>query len=357
MLRSKEVPMNALLQRLVSPIKKRRWFAGRYRLLRRLGVGGMAEVWLAQRDDGRAVAIKRILHHLDDDSSVRLCFRDEARLGKLLQHRNLVHQLDHGYVGELPFIVFEYIDGMSLRQLAEVAHGGGTTLPLGLCLRLIAETAEALDHAHKATDDEGKPLNLVHRDISPDNILIDEHGRANLADFGVARADCNQRITANGSLCGKLAYMGPQQASAERVDHRADQFSLAVVLFELLACRRLLADTTPARTLGRILYTDLPSITEVTEGLPSRITALIDRALDRHPQARFSDCAAFATALRQAAADFETCEDESYDALLAYLTGLGGQPKPLPLATRTTRRTRARRWVPVGDHTELGFVA
>ena len=349
--------MNALLQRLVSPLQKQRWFAGRYRLKRRLGSGGMAEVWLAERDDGRAVAIKRILHHLDDDASVRLCFRDEARIGRLLRHRHLVRQLDYGYVGEAPYIVFEYIDGMSLRQLAELAHGAGTTLPLGLCLRLIAETAEALDRAHKTTDEEGKPLNLVHRDISPDNILIDDHGMANLADFGVARADCNQRITANGSLCGKLAYMGPQQASAEHVDHRADQFSLAVVLFELLACRRLLADTTPARTLGRILYTDLPSITEVTEGLPTAVTDLIDRALDRNPQARFSDCGAFAEALRQAATEFETCEDESYDALLAYLRGLGGESKPLPLAARATRRTRARRWVPVGDHTELGFVA
>ena len=349
--------MNALFQRLVAPITKRKWFAGRYRLKRRLGAGGMAEVWLAERDDGRAVAIKRILSHLDDDASIRLCFRDEARLGSLLNHPHLVRQLEYGYVDQTPFIVLDYIDGLSLRQLAEKAYGAGTTLPLGLCLRLAAEVAEALHHAHQATDAEGNPLNLIHRDISPDNILINEHGQAHLGDFGVAQADCNQRITANGSLCGKLAYMGPQQASAERIDHRADQFSLAVVLFELLACRRLLADTTPARTLGRVLYTDLPSITEVTVGLPKPVATIIDKALSRKPEDRYEDCGQLAADLRLVGRRFDACEDESYEALLAHLHTLDGQSEPLPLATRVKRRVRVRRWVPVADHTELGFVA
>ena len=349
--------MNALFQRLIAPITKRKWFAGRYRMKRRLGTGGMAEVWLAERDDGRAVAIKRILPHLDDDASIRLCFRDEARLGSLLNHPRLVRQLEHGYVDQTPFIVLDYVDGLSLRQLAEKAYGAGTTLPLGLCLRLVAEVAEALHHAHQATDAEGNPLNLVHRDISPDNILLNEHGQAHLGDFGVARADCNQRITANGSLCGKLAYMGPQQASAERIDHRADQFSLAVVLFELLACRRLLADTTPARTLGRILYTDLPSITEVTMGLPKTVVKIIDKALSRNPDDRYENCGQLAADLRLVGRHFDACEDESYEALLAHLRSLDGQPEPLPLATRVKRRVRVRRWVPVADHTELGFVA
>ena len=349
--------MNALFQRLIAPITKRKWFAGRYRLKRRLGVGGMAEVWLAERDDGRAVAIKRILSHLDDDASIRLCFRDEARLGSLLNHPRLVRQLEHGYVDQTPFIVLDYIDGLSLRQLAEKAYGAGTTLPLGLCLRLAAEVAEALHHAHQATDAAGNPLNLVHRDISPDNILLNEHGQAHLGDFGVARADCNQRITANGGLCGKLAYMGPQQASAERIDHRADQFSLAVVLFELLACRRLLADTTPARTLGRVLYTDLPSIDEVTVGLPKSVARIIDKALSRNPEDRYEDCGQLATDLRLVGRHFDACEDESYEAFLAHLNTLDGQSEPLPLAARVKRRVRVRRWVPVVDHTELGFVA
>jgi serine/threonine protein kinase len=349
--------MNVLLQRLVAPLTTRRWFAGRYRLKRRLGAGGMAEVWLAERDDGRPVAIKRILPHLDDDPSVRLCFRDEARIGRLLSHQNLVRQLDHGYVGDAPFIVFEFVDGMSLRQLAELAHGAGTTLPLGLCLRLAGEIAGALHRAHSATDVQGNPLNLVHRDVSPDNVLIDASGTAKLIDFGVARADCNQRITANGTLCGKLAYMGPQQASAEQIDHRADQFSLAVVLFELLACRRLLADTTPARTLGRILYSELPSIAEVTTGLPPSVIALIDQALHRDPKQRFVDCAEFERALKLEAKRFEACAGEGFEALLAHFNGRGGDSKPLPLAARVKRPTRSRRWVPMGDHTELGFVA
>ena len=348
--------MNALFQRLIASVSKRKWFAGRYRMKRRLGSGGMAEVWLAERDDGKLVAIKRILSHLSDDPSVRLCFGDEARLGRLLRHRGLVRQLDHGYVDEAPYIVLDYIDGLSLRQLAERAHGAGTTLPLGLCLRLAAEVAEALHYAHRAKDVQGRPLHLVHRDISPDNILLDEHGRAHLGDFGVAKADCNQRITANGSLCGKLAYMAPQQASAERVDHRADQFSLAVVLFELLACRRLLADTTPARTLGRVLYTELPSITEVTIGLPSPLVDVLDQALSRDPDARYEHCGAFAEALRAIGRRFDPCEDESYEAFLAYLSAQGGEPEPLPLAARLRRRVRVRRWVPLGDHTELGFV-
>ena len=121
--------MNALFQRLIASVSKRKWFAGRYRMKRRLGSGGMAEVWLAERDDGKLVAIKRILSHLSDDPSVRLCFGDEARLGRLLRHRGLVRQLDHGYVDEAPYIVLDYIDGLSLRELAERVHGAGTTLP------------------------------------------------------------------------------------------------------------------------------------------------------------------------------------------------------------------------------------
>ena len=122
--------MNALFQRLIASVSKRKWFAGRYRMKRRLGSGGMAEVWLAERDDGKLVAIW-ILSHLSDDPSVRLCLV-MRRLWPASRHRGLVRQLDHGYVDEAPYIVLDYIDGLSLRQLAERAPRGGTTLPLGL---------------------------------------------------------------------------------------------------------------------------------------------------------------------------------------------------------------------------------
>jgi serine/threonine-protein kinase len=349
--------MNTLLSRLVKPFTQRRWFAGRYRLLRRLGAGGMAEVWLAQRDDGRAVAVKRILPHLTDNASVRLCFRDEARLGKQLRHRHLVRQLDHGYVGQDPFMVFEFIDGVSLRQLNELANGAGRGLPVGLCLRIAAEVAEALDAAHKTCAPDGSTLNLVHRDVSPDNILIDASGSAHLADFGVARADCNQRITANGSLCGKLAYMAPQQASAEVIDHRADQFSLGVVLFELFARRRLLADRTPAKTLGRILYADLPSITEVTKGLPSEVAMIIDRALARRPEERFADCAELAVALRDALCRFEACGGEVYDGYIGSLRSPGLRAAPLPLAAVVAGRSSVGRWAALTERTEVAVAA
>jgi serine/threonine protein kinase len=151
--------------------------------------------------------------------------------------------------------------------------------------------------------------------------------------------------------------MGPQQASAELIDHRADQFSLAVVLYELVARRRLLADCTPARTLGRILYTDLPSVQDVTQGLPADVAATIDRALSRNPEDRYENCAAFAAALRDALVRYESCEDESYEALLGHLTTRCVEPEALPLAARVSGPARARRWVVMGDHTELAFAA
>ncbi|ATB27229.1 serine/threonine-protein kinase [Melittangium boletus] len=222
---------------------------GKYFLHERLGVGGMAEVFRAtySPEGGfeKVVAIKRILPAYAEDEDFVTLFRREAELGSLLNHPNIVQVLDVGRFGDTYFMAMEHIEGVSLRELLK-SHG---SLPPAVVAYLGAELGEALDYVHRRTSNEGLPLNLVHRDVNPPNILLSRIGEVKLGDFGVARAAIHVRLTQADRVRGKLGYLAPEQARGHAFDGRADLFALGLTLHEALTGRRVFQEEDVSNTV------------------------------------------------------------------------------------------------------------
>ena len=215
---------------------------GQYELLEQIAVGGMAEVFkgrvVAAEGFEKHVAIKRILPDLAEDERFVKMLLTEARIHSALSHRNIVqiHDLGISEQGEY-FIVLEYVEGYDLRIITEQIHGAGEIIPEALSLHIAAEIAQGLHFAHELRGPDGQPLGLIHRDVTPSNILISFAGEVKLSDFGLAKRRHDRSVV--GSLKGNLAYMSPEQAMQAELDRRTDIFSLGAVLFELITGRRL----------------------------------------------------------------------------------------------------------------------
>ncbi len=211
---------------------------GRYHLERRIGTGGMAEVFLAwQVGPGgfeRKVAIKRPLPHVNEEPNAVAAFLDEARLAAHLQHPHIAQVYDVGESSGAYFIVMEYVDGPSLRQVIRRSRERGTRMPLDVAAAILSSVLSALGHAHSQCDERGRPLRLVHRDITPRNILLNRRGEVKLVDFGIARAQFQLHVTRTGTVKGTLPYMSAEQATGVDIDQRSDLYSAAVVFYELL---------------------------------------------------------------------------------------------------------------------------
>jgi serine/threonine protein kinase len=322
--------------------------AARYHLLRKLASGGMAEVWLAEQkgpgDFARRLVIKTIHPHLAEDHSLVTAFADEARLAGLLHHPHIVRVEDFGEENGRPYLVMEYLEGHNLKQLATLANGLDTKLPERLVLQLGIQVAEALGYAHQLRDEHGDHLAVVHRDVSPQNIMLTPNGSSKLVDFGIARATSNQGQTRTGTLKGKLAYLSPEQASGKKeLDHRADQFSLGVVLWELLVGSRLFASDSDVGTLQRVAFGDIPSLALYGRRFPRPLIQAIDRSLKRDRDQRFPDCRAFAEALRICLSELGgNFSPSDYHAWLARIAGGLSVPKPLPiLSEEAVQRTES----------------
>jgi serine/threonine-protein kinase len=244
---------------------------GSYELKECIGFGGMGEVFLTSKP---GVVVKRLLPHLAADPEFVSLFLEEARVAARLHHPNIVEIHELGEADGAWFLAMEHVDGPDLRRLGRVG-------PEQAC-RIAEQVAAGLDHAHKARDAQGRLLRVVHRDVSPHNILVAKDGTAKLIDFGVARA-------VGG---GKPAYLSPEQADGGDGDARSDQFALGVVLWELLMGRRLFDAGDEVATLQRVTKCEVPP--------PLRLAGPVMRALSKDPKRRFRDCAAFAEALRSA---------------------------------------------------------
>ena len=211
---------------------------GRYQLLEKIGAGGMAEVFKARMkgEQGfeKIVAIKRIVPHMATNAEFVTMFVDEAKLAAQLNHNNITHIYDLGKVDAWIYIAMEYVEGKDLRTLLKLGKERGFPLPAELALFIAAKIANALDYAHRRPAADGSELNLVHRDVSPQNILISDEGDIKLCDFGIAKAASKVSTTMSGALKGKLQYMSPEQAWGKRLDRRSDIFSLGSVLYEML---------------------------------------------------------------------------------------------------------------------------
>lgn len=261
---------------------------GRYRIERRLGVGGMAEVYLAwQLGPGgfeRKVALKRLLPNLAEEPDLVAMFLDEARVSAQLKHRHIAQIYEVGKEGGQHFIAMEYVDGPSLRQLMRAAEARGEQLPASVAVAIGAATLEALAHAHQAEDARGRPLGVVHRDVTPSNVQLTRAGEIKLLDFGIARASTQLHVTRTGVAKGTLPYMSAEQVLAEPLDQRADVYSLSAVLYELLSGAHAFPDG-PARARP-------PALSERRADIPPALAEAIAAGMAYEARDRPADASA-----------------------------------------------------------------
>lgn len=276
---------------------------GPYELIERLATGGMAEVYLAKRAGPhgfqKIFALKRILPQLAQDADFVAMFVDEARMCARLCHPNIVQVFDFGeHDGEL-YMAMEYVDGTTGARLIRAAASRGEELPLEVSLHLTLSVLRGLEYAHAARDDRGKPLRLVHRDVSPGNVLIDRSGAVKLTDFGIARATEFERRTDAGQLKGKLGYMSPEQVVGKELDARSDLFTLGIVLAEMVTLRPLFSGGRELDVLLRIRDADVSPLDRGGVHLPDDLRAVLYRALAKDPALRYPSATAFAEAIEE----------------------------------------------------------
>jgi serine/threonine protein kinase len=228
-------------------------------------------------------------------------FLDEARLAARIHHPNVVPILEIGTSAERYYLVMEYIEGDTAAHLFSCAAQDGKDMPARVAIRIALDALAGLHAAHELKDDDGSPLEIVHRDVSPHNILVGVDGVSRITDFGIARAASRLATTRSGQLKGKIAYMAPEQARSERVDRRADVFSLGICLWEMLTMRRLFKADDDGETLSRLLYEPIPTILSAAPKTAPEVDGVCMRALRRDPDERFASAAEFLDALENAA--------------------------------------------------------
>jgi serine/threonine protein kinase len=266
---------------------------GKFQLLKKIATGGMAEIHIAKQRgmEGfeKIVVIKVILPHLATNQDLVNMFLDEARIAARLTHSNIVQIYDLGRAGGTFFIAMEYVQGENLRTIAKSARKQGNPLPLEHTVKIISQACEGLHYAHNKADTNGVPLHIVHRDISPQNILVSFEGVVKLVDFGIAKAATQYAETKAGILKGKYSYMSPEQCKGKHIDHRSDIFSLGIVLWELATGVRLYKKSSELMILKEITEGKVTPPREINQKVPAELEAIILKALEKHPDNRFQD--------------------------------------------------------------------
>ena len=264
---------------------------GRYRLVKSLGAGGMAEVFLAKLEgvEGfeRKLAIKRILpHHSKNEGFVEM-FKDEARLVSRLSHPNIVQTFEFGKVGDCYYLSMEYVEGVSLADIMTYHKRRKTRVPVPALVEIGIQICRGINYAHRETDDNGEPLGIIHRDLTPHNILVSRKGIVKITDFGIAKASMNTHLTQAGMIKGKVPYMSPEQAMGLKLTHVSDIFSVGIVLYEMCCLERLFHGDNDFVTLQRVQEAVIPSIKEKRPDIPDRLETAILKALARDRTQRY----------------------------------------------------------------------
>jgi serine/threonine protein kinase len=264
--------------------------AKRYVRVCDLAEGGIGSVAIAlRRENGvrRLYAVKHLQAHHRDDPDVRTMFLDEARIARLVDHPNVVNVLDVGHDDEGPYLVMAYVDGVDLGRIAARANERGERLPVQACVRIAMEVAVGLHAAHELRDHDGTVLELVHRDLTPQNVLVSYDGKVRITDFGIAKALGRSTRTATGVLKGKIGYMAPEQLRFEDPDRRSDLFALGVILYEILTGVRLYEKSGGSSPGRRILDEPAPDVRalrpEVSAGVASILSSLLSKARAARP--------------------------------------------------------------------------
>jgi serine/threonine-protein kinase len=274
---------------------------GRYRSLGRIGRGGMAEVFLAvgcgPAGFNKLVVLKRLRDTVASDEAFREMFLDEARLAARLNHPNVVQTYEVFEDSGSFFITMEHLEGQPLGRIERECAKRGTRLKPAICARIVSDALCGLHHAHDARDYDGAPLHIVHRDVSPQNIFVTYDGQVKVVDFGIAKAELSSTKTQAGFFKGKAAYMAPEQLEGGAIDRRVDIFTAGIVLWEMLAGKRLMAAESTARTLVRLLKEPIPRVTELVDGIDPELDRIVARALQRDPEARYQTAGEMRNAL------------------------------------------------------------
>jgi serine/threonine protein kinase len=276
---------------------------GKYQLLKRLAMGGMAQIYLARRKGAEAseelVVVKRILPHLAENVEFIRMFLDEAKIAARLAHPNIVTIHDLGAQDDSFFLAMEYIHGEDVRRMWKRAAAQGLEIPVPLACRVVIDACAGLDYAHKKTDLNGKPLGIVHRDVSPQNILVSFDGVVKVVDFGIAKAADQATVTRSGVLKGKYSYMSPEQAAGKRVDCRSDVFALGVVLYELITGTRLFKRSSDMQTLAAVAECQVTPPSQVNARVPADLDPIVMKALAKEPDARYAEAVQLQVAIEQ----------------------------------------------------------
>ncbi|MEB2313507.1 MAG: protein kinase [Sorangiineae bacterium] len=289
-------PLGALEPRII----------GRYALYGELAAGGMATVHFGRlvgaAGFSRTVAIKRLHPQFARDPEFVEMFLDEARIAARIQHPNVVSTLDVVAVDGEVFLVMEYVHGEALSKLVRASRARGASVPPRIAVAGLIGALTGLHAAHEAKSERGEPLHLVHRDVSPQNVLLGVDGVARVLDFGVAKAAARVTSTRDGQVKGKVSYMAPEQLGGGDLDRRTDVFAAGIVLWEALTGQRLFDGQSPAEIINKIAETKVPPPSRVEASVPSILDAIVEKALSRDREGRFATAQAFAIALEESGA-------------------------------------------------------
>ncbi len=270
---------------------------GKYILLEKLATGGMAEVWLARATQAggiaKFVAVKKILPQYSDNPEFMQMFKDEAGIAMSLSHSNIVSIYGYDQHKEQLYLVMDYVEGRNLRQILNKMKTATAKFAVSQIVYIIKEVAAGLDHAHRCLNSAtGKPLNITHRDMSPQNVMVSFEGEVKIVDFGIAKAESQVENTKTGTLKGKFGYMSPEQAEGLPTDLRTDIFSLGIVLWELLANDRLFIANNEINTLRKIRECQVPSLSKINPNIHPELERITNKALTRDRNLRYQTSAA-----------------------------------------------------------------
>ncbi|HEY6180239.1 MAG TPA: serine/threonine-protein kinase, partial [Kofleriaceae bacterium] len=311
--------------------------ANRYQILGKLAVGGMAEIFLARGANAtgleRYCVLKRILRERASDAQFVQMFLDEARLAAQLQHPNIASVYDIGMLGDSYFFTMEYVHGETVRSLLHRAQVQRRTVPLACVLTIAAGTAAGLHHAHERVAADGRPLGIVHRDVSPSNLMVSFEGNVKVVDFGVAKADDRRVETKSGTVKGKISYLSPEQCRGARVDRRSDLFSLGIVLWEMLTGARLYRRNSDFENMTAIVHEAPVRPSSRRAEVPRAVDDIVMRLLAKSVGERFQTAGEVVEAIENASMRAGTILSTS--ALSRLIREMFG--------------TRAEPWLELGD--------
>ncbi|HEY1816212.1 MAG TPA: protein kinase [Kofleriaceae bacterium] len=302
---------------------------GRYELLARLATGGMGEIFLARLEGAagfeKMCVVKRILPHLADDARFRQMLIAEAQIAAKMAHANICQVYELGETNNQLYIVMEYLEGVTMLPLLRRASKANGQLEFGFIAGVIQQTTDALHYAHELKDRGGEALGLIHRDVTPANIFLCDSGVAKVLDFGIAKARGASTKTEDGAVKGKYAYMAPEQLRGGSIDRRVDLFALGVVLYEMIALRRLFQRKTDYLTFRAVMEQPIPDVRRYRPDVPDALVAVLARMLDREPANRFDTARQLGSAVMDAIGGRPWSQGEIGDYVKAHFADELGQ--------------------------------